>query len=152
MDQQVEAGGNAGGRGRGVQGGADRLHVMVPILELHDIVKHYGPVHALDGVSFHLNEGEIVGLVGDNGAGKSTLVKVMSGAVQPDGGTIRFAGKEVRLASPAEAREIGIETVYQDLAVVPQLDVGANLFLGRELTGTRWWNRWKLDKARMRRV
>ena len=123
-----------------------------PILELHGIIKHYGPVHALDGVSFHLNEGEIVGLVGDNGAGKSTLVKVMSGAVQPDAGTIRFAGQDVRIASPAEAREIGIETVYQDLAVVPQLDVEANLFLGREITGTHWWNCWKLDKTTMRRV
>ncbi len=122
-----------------------------PILELHDVVKHYGPVHALDGVSFHLNEGEIVGLVGDNGAGKSTLVKVMSGAIQPDAGVIRFDGREVRIASPLEARELGIETVYQDLAVVPQLDVEANLFLGREITGSRWWNWWLLDKAAMRR-
>lgn len=122
-----------------------------PILELAGIVKHYGPVHALGGVSFHLHEGEIVGLVGDNGAGKSTLVKVMSGAVQPDAGAIRFEGREVRIASPLAARALGIETVYQDLAVVPQLDVEANLFLGREITGGRWWNRWRLDKAAMRR-
>jgi ABC-type sugar transport system ATPase subunit len=123
----------------------------MPVLELRDIVKHYGPVHALDGVSFHLDEGEIVGLVGDNGAGKSTLVKVMSGAIQPDNGTILFEGREVVIPSPLEARELGIETVYQDLAVVPQLDVEANLFLGRELTGKGWWNRWLLDKATMRR-
>jgi ABC-type sugar transport system ATPase subunit len=122
-----------------------------PILELENLVKHYGPVHALDGVSFRLGRGEIVGLVGDNGAGKSTLVKVMSGAIQPDSGTIRFEGREVRIASPLEARELGIETVYQDLAVVPQLDVEANLFLGREITGKNWWNRWLLDKAAMRR-
>jgi ABC-type sugar transport system ATPase subunit len=122
-----------------------------PVLELDGIVKHYGPVHALDGVSFRLYEGEIVGLVGDNGAGKSTLVKVMSGAVQPDAGAIRFEGREVRIASPLEARTLGIETVYQDLAVVPQMDVEANLFLGREITGTQWWNRWQLDKAAMRR-
>lgn len=122
----------------------------MPVLELRNIVKHYGPVHALDGVSFHLDEGEIVGLVGDNGAGKSTLVKVMSGAIQPDSGTILFEGREVVIPSPLEARELGIETVYQDLAVVPQLDVEANLFLGRELTGKSWWNRWLLDKATMR--
>jgi ABC-type sugar transport system ATPase subunit len=122
-----------------------------PVLELRDIVKHYGPVHALDGVSFRLDEGEIVGLVGDNGAGKSTLVKVMSGAIQPDAGTIHFGGRQVRIASPLEARDLGIETVYQDLAVVPQLDVEANLFLGREITGRRWWSRWLLDKAAMRR-
>ncbi len=122
-----------------------------PILELDGIVKHYGPVHALDGVSFRLYEGEIVGLVGDNGAGKSTLVKVMSGAVQPDAGIIRFEGREVRITSPLEARALGIETVYQDLAIVPQMDVEANLFLGREITGPRWWNRWRLDKTAMRR-
>ncbi len=125
--------------------------MSAPLLQLAGIVKHYGPVHALDDVSFTLHPGEIVGLVGDNGAGKSTLVKVMSGAVQPDAGTIRFEAREVRIASPLEARALGIETVYQDLAVVPHMDVEANLFLGREITGTRWWNRWRLDKAAMRR-
>lgn len=122
-----------------------------PILELLGIRKRYGPVHALDGVSFRVRRGEIVGLVGDNGAGKSTLVKVMSGAVQPDAGSIRFEGREVRIASPLEARALGIETVYQDLAVVPHMDVEANLFLGREVTYRRWWNRWLLNKAAMRR-
>ncbi len=122
-----------------------------PILELVDIHKRFGPVHALDGVSFQLHPGEIVGLVGDNGAGKSTLVKVMSGALQPDAGLIRFEGREVRIPSPLEARTLGIETVYQDLAVVPHMDVEANLFLGREITGTSWWNRWLLNKAAMRR-
>jgi len=121
-----------------------------PILELHDVTKHFGPVHALDHVSFALAPGEIVGLVGDNGAGKSTLVKLISGALQPDRGTIRFEGQEVVIRSPLEARALGIETVYQDLAVVPSLDVEANLFLGREITGTRWWNCWLLNKPAMR--
>jgi fructose transport system ATP-binding protein len=120
------------------------------VLELVGITKHFGPVHALDNVSFSLAEGEIVGLVGDNGAGKSTLVKVMSGALQPDRGVIRFEGREVAIPSPLEARALGIETVYQDLAVVPHMDVEANLFLGREITGTRWWNRWLLNKTAMR--
>ncbi len=122
-----------------------------PVLSLRGILKHYGPVHALDGVDFDLHPAEIVGLVGDNGAGKSTLVKVMSGAIEPDAGTILFEGKPITIRSPLEAREIGIETVYQDLAVIPWLDVEANLFLGREITGARWWNRWLLDKPAMRR-
>jgi len=121
-----------------------------PVLELQDVTKHFGPVHALDGVSFSLAAGEIVGLVGDNGAGKSTLVKLMSGALQPDGGTIRFEGRDVTIRSPLEARALGIETVYQDLAVIPHMDVEANLFLGREVTGTSWWNRWLLNKPAMR--
>jgi ABC-type sugar transport system ATPase subunit len=121
-----------------------------PILELIDVTKHFGPVHALDRVSFSLAAGEIVGLVGDNGAGKSTLVKLMSGALQPDRGVIRFEGREVAIPSPLKARELGIETVYQDLAVVPHMDVEANLFLGREITGTRWWNRRLLNKKAMR--
>ncbi len=124
---------------------------MTPVLELTDIYKRFGPVHALDGVSFHLDPGEIVGLIGDNGAGKSTLIKVMSGALQPDSGTIRFDGREVSIRSPLAARELGIETVYQDLAVVPHMDVEANLFLGREITGQHWWNCWMLDKRAMRR-
>jgi fructose transport system ATP-binding protein len=124
---------------------------MQPILELIDIHKRYGPVKALDGVSFQLQAGEVVGLVGDNGAGKSTLAKVMSGAVQPDAGSIWFEGREVRIPSPLDARALGIETVYQDLAVVPHLDVEANLFLGREITGTKWWNRCLLNKTAMRR-
>ncbi|MGH7159665.1 MAG: ATP-binding cassette domain-containing protein, partial [Acetobacteraceae bacterium] len=125
--------------------------MTAPLLSLRGIYKHYGPVHALDGVDFDLFPGEIVGLVGDNGAGKSTLVKVMSGATMPDGGTIAFEGKPVLLRSPQEARAIGIETVYQDLAVVPWLDVEANLFLGREITGRHWWNCWLLNKNAMRR-
>ncbi|HQT86230.1 MAG: sugar ABC transporter ATP-binding protein [Acidiphilium sp. 37-64-53] len=121
-----------------------------PILSLHGIRKNYGPVRALDGVDFAIMPGEIVSLVGDNGAGKSTLVKIMSGAVQPSAGQIRFEGTPVVFASPHDARDAGIETVYQDLAVVPELDAEANLFLGREWTGTGLLSRFFLDRKRMR--
>lgn len=121
-----------------------------PVLSLRGIRKHYGPVHALDGVDFDLFPSEVVGLVGDNGAGKSTLIKVMSGAVVPDAGTIEVDGARVTMQSPQDARAAGIETVYQELAVVPWLDVEANLFLGREKVGGSWWNRWLLDKRAMR--
>jgi fructose transport system ATP-binding protein len=123
-----------------------------PILSLHGIAKHYGPVRALDAVDFEVAAGEIVSLVGDNGAGKSTMVKIMSGAVRPSAGEIRFAGRAVSFASPHDAREAGIETVYQDLAVVPELDAEANLFLGREWTGSGPISRFFLDKRRMRRA
>jgi fructose transport system ATP-binding protein len=120
------------------------------LLELSDIQMRYGPVHALNGVSFRIDAGEIVGLVGDNGAGKSTLVKIMSGALQPTAGTLRFEGELRSIESPLQARKMGIETVYQDLAIIPQMDVEANLYLGREIMGKRWWNSWLLDKAAMR--
>ncbi|MGW0516349.1 ATP-binding cassette domain-containing protein [Crossiella sp. NPDC003009] len=106
---------------------------MTALLEARDLVKHYGSVEALRGASFELREGEVVSLIGDNGAGKSTLVKCLSGAEQPDSGQILLDGKEVQLDRPTAARELGIETVYQDLAVAPDLDPAANLFLGREL-------------------
>ncbi|MFL6142223.1 MAG: ATP-binding cassette domain-containing protein [Labedaea sp.] len=103
------------------------------VLEAVDVVKQYGSVEALRGASFTAAAGEVVALIGDNGAGKSTLVKCIVGAEQPTSGTIRFDGKEVRFGSPTAARQVGIETVYQDLAVAPELDPAANLFLGREL-------------------
>lgn len=121
-----------------------------PILALRSVSKHYGPVRALENVDFEVAPGEIVSLVGDNGAGKSTMVKIMSGAVRPSGGHIQFDGKEVAFSSPHEARDAGIETVYQDLAVVPELDAEANLFLGREWTGKGLLSRFFLDKGRMR--
>lgn len=121
------------------------------ILELTDIHKSFGPVRALDGVDFTLYPGEIVGLVGDNGAGKSTLIKIMSGVFQPDRGTMMFEGRRAVLSSPLAARSLGIETVFQDLAVVAQMDVESNLFLGREITGSHWWNSWLLNKRAMRR-
>jgi fructose transport system ATP-binding protein len=103
-----------------------------PVLSATGITKAYGHVRALRGVDVELRDGEILALVGDNGAGKSTLIKILSGAVQPDDGEIRIDGRPVVLGSPVTAREHGIETVYQDLAVVPSLDVAENLYLGRE--------------------
>jgi D-xylose transport system ATP-binding protein len=104
-----------------------------PLLQLEGISKQFGPVHALDRVDFAVNAGEVVGLVGDNGAGKSTLVKTIAGINGPDTGTIRFEGKEVSINRPQDAVALGIATVYQDLALCDNLDVVANLFLGREL-------------------
>lgn len=121
-----------------------------PILALHAVSKHYGAVRALDNVDFDLRPGEVVSLVGDNGAGKSTMVKIMSGAVSPSAGTVRFDGRDIVFHSPHDAREAGIETVYQDLAVVPELDAEANLFLGREWTRSGPIGRFFLDKRRMR--
>ncbi len=105
-----------------------------PLLEARGIAKHYGSVVALESADFEVYAGEIVALIGDNGAGKSTLIKILSGAVRPDSGTILMRGQPVEFHSPRDARAAGIETVYQDLALAPDLDVAANLFLGREIT------------------
>jgi fructose transport system ATP-binding protein len=104
-----------------------------PVLEARGISKHYGSVTALTDVDFEAYPGEIVALLGDNGAGKSTLIKILSGATHPDAGTIKLHGQEVEFHGPRDARTQGIETVYQDLALAPDLDVASNLFLGREL-------------------
>jgi simple sugar transport system ATP-binding protein len=120
------------------------------LLEARDLTKNYGQVRALDGASFTVYPGEVVALIGDNGAGKSTLVKALSGAIRPDGGEIRISGQPVHLASPLDAREHGIETVYQDLALAPDLDAAANLHLGREIY-YRVPLLHVLDRARMRR-
>ena len=101
-------------------------------LEAFDITKTYGAVRALNGANLSVRAGEVVALVGDNGAGKSTLVKVVSGAVQPDSGTISFLGRPARIHRPADAQALGITTVFQDLALCENLDVVANLFLGAE--------------------
>jgi simple sugar transport system ATP-binding protein len=106
---------------------------MSALLEAKGIVKHFGRVHALRGADFTVNPGEVVALIGDNGAGKSTLVKTLSGVHPPDAGQILFEGREVHLPTPEAARELGIETVYQDLALAPDLESSANLFLGREV-------------------
>ncbi len=97
------------------------------------IVKRYGAVTALRDVSIRLKKGEVLGLVGDNGAGKSTLIKILTGFVQPNGGEIYVNGEEVKLRSVSHARSLGIETVYQDLALVNELSVYHNMFLNREI-------------------
>jgi D-xylose transport system ATP-binding protein len=104
-----------------------------PLLELHGISKRFGAVQALTDVEFSVFPGEVVALVGDNGAGKSTLIKIISGIYRADGGTIRWQGREVAIAAPKDSAALGIATVYQDLALCDNLDVVANLFLGREL-------------------
>src|SRR5437870_10639639 len=104
-----------------------------PILEARGLVKKYGQVVALNGADFELYPGEILAIIGDNGAGKSTLIKALSGALQPDEGEIELNGEPVHFRSPRDARRAGIETVYQDLAVAPALDIAANVFLGREV-------------------
>ncbi len=104
-----------------------------PILEVRNITKRFGSVVALQNVNLKIFGNEIVGLVGDNGAGKSTLIKILSGNFQPDEGVILFDGKEVRFKSPLDARNLGIETVYQDLSLCDNLDAISNLFIGREL-------------------
>lgn len=106
---------------------------MQPILEARGLVKRFGYVTALSGSDFDLYPGEINAVIGDNGAGKSTLIKALSGALQPDEGEIRLDGQRVHFRSPLDARRAGIETVYQDLAVAPALDIASNMFLGREL-------------------
>jgi simple sugar transport system ATP-binding protein len=103
------------------------------ILELRNIVKHFGAIHALDDVSLDLEAGEVVGLMGDNGAGKSTLVKIIAGNFRPTHGGMRMEGAELVLHKPIDARRHGIEIVYQDLALCDNLTAAANVFLGREL-------------------
>ncbi len=104
-----------------------------PILTCRQLVKRYGPVIALDHADFDLYPGEILAVIGDNGAGKSTLIKAICGAVIPDSGEIRLSGEAVNFRSPIDAREAGIETVYQNLALSPALSIADNMFLGREL-------------------
>jgi simple sugar transport system ATP-binding protein len=120
-----------------------------PLFELDGIAKRFGRVDALLDVSFRVEPGEVVGLVGDNGAGKSTLIKVMSGLYRPDRGTLRWCGDDVHFASPRDAYALGISTVFQDLAVVELMSIQRNLFLGREREVRRgiWPIRW-IDRAR----
>lgn len=106
--------------------------VQTPLLETRGISKSFGAVQALTDVDFEVYAGEVVALVGDNGAGKSTLIKCISGAHVPDAGTILVAGEAVKIHTPSDATGLGIETVYQDLALCDNLDVVANMFLGRE--------------------
>jgi ABC-type sugar transport system ATPase subunit len=118
------------------------------LIEMRDIEKRFGRVVALDGVDLTLNEGEILALVGDNGSGKSTLIKTLVGIHRPDEGEVYVRGERVAINSPKEAREYGIATVYQDLALVDTLSVAANIFMGRALS-RRFWGLPKLDWRQM---
>jgi len=110
-----------------------------PVLRIDHVAKHFGAIRALEDVAFDLHRGEVIGLVGDNGAGKSTLIKIISGVYPPSAGRVLLDGEETHFASPAEARDAGIETVYQDLGLVDNLDVTGNFFLGRELEYRGFW-------------
>ncbi len=124
---------------------------MTELIRMSHISKSYGRVQALDDVSLTVKKSEIVGLLGDNGAGKSTLIKVLSGAVPYTSGEIHMHGKKVEIASTTDAIGLGIETIYQDSALVTQLSIARNLFLGREpLIGPRWMNR--MDRKMMEQV
>jgi len=122
-----------------------------PVLEARGLVKRYGHVTAMDGTDFELLPGEILAVIGDNGAGKSTLIKALAGALIPDEGEILLNGERVHFHNPLDARRHGIETVYQDLAVAPQLNIMENIFLGREIRRGGIWGSvfHMLDKKRM---
>jgi len=123
-----------------------------PVLEARDIVKNFGRVRALRGASFTVYPQEVVALVGDNGAGKSTLVKTLVGVHPPDSGEILFDGKPVHVTTPHDARDLGIETVFQDLALAAEIDPAANMFLGREVVRGGILGKFGfLDKREMRR-
>ncbi len=107
--------------------------IDLPVLELHDLSKSYGSIEAVRHANLTIRRGEVMALVGDNGAGKSTLVKMVAGAVQPSSGRVVLEGRDVTIKNPLEARTLGIETVYQDLALAPHLSVVQNMFLGREV-------------------
>jgi fructose transport system ATP-binding protein len=125
-----------------------------PILKAQNLVKRYGRVTALDHCNFELMPGEIIAVIGDNGAGKSTLIKAISGAVIPDSGEVFLEGEQVNFNSPLEARERGIETVYQTLAMSPALSIADNMFMGREIrkSGIMGSVFRQLDKQQMQKI
>ncbi len=128
---------------------ADGILDETPVVELRHVSKRFGGVHAVVDASLHVGKGEVVALVGNNGAGKSTIMRMISGIHAPDSGEIIVAGRRVRLHGPRDARELGIETVPQELALTTHLSVAANIFLGREVT--RGWGPLRiLDKKTMK--
>ncbi|SMY09546.1 ATP-binding cassette domain-containing protein [Flavimaricola marinus] len=124
---------------------------MEPLLKGRNLVKRYGKVTALDHCDFDLFPGEILAVIGDNGAGKSTLIKAVSGAVVPDQGDVYLEGKKIHFTSPIQAREAGIETVYQTLAMSPALSIADNMFMGREMRKPGWRGQYlrQLDRPAM---
>ena len=118
------------------------------LLSLNRISKHFGGIHALDGVSLDLAQGDIVGLVGDNGAGKSTLIKILAGVYAPTAGDIALDGVRQTLTPPAQAQRLGIETVYQDLSLIGAFSAAENFFLGRELAHGKGPNLMRLIRRR----
>ena len=129
---------------------AQAMPVEDAALEVRNIEKSFGAVRALDGISLGVRAGEVMGLIGDNGAGKSTLINCLAGIIRPDAGCILLDGEEVTISSPYEARQLGIETVHQDLALIDTLDVSGNLFLNREVLSGPRVLRW-MNKRRMHR-
>ncbi|RBP09075.1 monosaccharide ABC transporter ATP-binding protein (CUT2 family) [Roseiarcus fermentans] len=122
------------------------------LIELRNIAKSYGRVFAVGGVNFHVDRGEVVGLIGDNGAGKSTLIKMLSGAIRPTSGEILVRGEAASNWDAARSRAAGIETVFQDRALCVQQSIIRNIFLGRELTGALGWLRSKRERAEAERL
>ena len=127
---------------------------MEPLLTARGLVKRYGRVTALDNADFDLYPGEILAVIGDNGAGKSSLIKAIFGAITPDEGEIKLEGKVLHFRSPMEARDVGIETVYQNLALSPALSITDNMFLGREIRKPGPLGRWlrMLDRPAMAKI
>ena len=125
--------------------------MTAPVLSIRGATKRFGAVTAVDGVDLDLHGGEVVALLGDNGAGKSTLIKCVSGAHRFDAGTIEMDGRPVSVHSPNDARALGIETVYQDLALFDNLKASDNFFAGREVAGPSWLPR-SLRVLRRRRM
>ena len=120
---------------------------QIPTLELRKLSKRFGAVQALYEVNFDVHAGEVAGLVGDNGAGKSTLIKCVSGIHPADSGEIWFEGQQVAIRNPKDAANLGIQTIYQDLALCDNLDVVANLYLGREATGAAWMDEINMERS-----
>jgi ABC-type sugar transport system ATPase subunit len=125
----------------------EQPQVQQPLLRLAGIGKNFGPVRALYGIDLEIPAGQVTAVLGDNGAGKSTLIKCISGIWQPDHGEIYWQGRRVHLHTPREAADLGIATVYQDLALADNLDIVQNMFLGRELT-----KHWQLDEIDMEKA
>jgi len=125
--------------------------MQAPLIETRGLHKWYSGVHALKNVHFQVFKGEIVGLVGDNGAGKTTLIKILSGVHPPDEGEIRIEGRKVDIATPKQAMNLGIETIYQTSSVVPTMSTARNLFVGREPLKASVFGFGFMDQTRMRR-